>query len=549
MSAKEVKFGEAARGAKLRGVNILADAVRVTLGPKGRNVVLDKSFGAPTVTKDGVSVAKEIELKDKFENMGAQMLKEVASKTSDVAGDGTTTATVLAQSMLREGFKAVAAGMNPMDLKRGIDKAVIATVKELHNMSKPCADHKEIAQVGTVSANSDESIGSIIAESMEKVGKEGVITVEEGKTLENELEVVEGMQFDRGYLSPYFINDQDAMQTNMENPLILIHDKKISNIRDMLPVLEATAKASRPLLVIAEDVDGEALATLVVNNIRGIVKVCAVKAPGFGDRRKAMLQDLAILTGGQVISEEVGMSLESCSLDDLGSAKRVQVTKENTTVIDGGGSKDDIEGRVNQVRVQIEEATSDYDKEKLQERLAKLAGGVAVIKVGGATEVEVKERKDRVDDALHATRAAVEEGIVPGGGTALLYASKALNGLTGGNEDQTRGIDIVRRALTAPVRQIASNAGHDGAVVAGKLTDGNDESLGFNAATDTYENLVAAGVIDPTKVVRTALQNAASVAGLLITTEAAISDIPEDKSGGGMPDMGGMGGGMGGMGF
>ena len=545
MSAKEVKFGEAARGAKLRGVNILADAVRVTLGPKGRNVVLDKSFGAPTVTKDGVSVAKEIELKDKFENMGAQMVKEVASKTSDVAGDGTTTATVLAQSMLREGFKAVAAGMNPMDLKRGIDKAVIATVKELHNMSKPCADHKEIAQVGTVSANSDESIGSIIAESMEKVGKEGVITVEEGKTLDNELEVVEGMQFDRGYLSPYFINDQDAMQTDMENPLILIHDKKISNIRDMLPVLEATAKASRPLLVIAEDVDGEALATLVVNNIRGIVKVCAVKAPGFGDRRKAMLQDLAILTGGQVISEEVGMSLEAASLDDLGSAKRVQVTKENTTVIDGGGSKDDIEGRVNQVRVQIEEATSDYDKEKMQERVAKLAGGVAVIKVGAATEIEMKEKKARVEDALHSTRAAVEEGVVPGGGVAFVRCLDALNDVKGDNTDQDVGIDIVKRAVEEPLRQIVNNAGEEGSVVLNNVV-GKKGNYGYNATTGEYGDMIEMGILDPTKVTRAALQNAASISGLMITTEAMVAELPEDKP---MPPMpGGMDGGMGGMG-
>jgi len=545
MSAKEVKFGEAARGAKLRGVNILADAVRVTLGPKGRNVVLDKSFGAPTVTKDGVSVAKEIELKDKFENMGAQMVKEVASKTSDVAGDGTTTATVLAQSMLREGFKAVAAGMNPMDLKRGIDKAVIATVKELHNMSKPCADHKEIAQVGTVSANSDESIGSIIAESMEKVGKEGVITVEEGKTLDNELEVVEGMQFDRGYLSPYFINDQDAMQTDMENPLILIHDKKISNIRDMLPVLEATAKASRPLLVIAEDVDGEALATLVVNNIRGIVKVCAVKAPGFGDRRKAMLQDLAILTGGQVISEEVGMSLESCSLDDLGSAKRVQVTKENTTVIDGGGSKDDIEGRVNQVRVQIEEATSDYDKEKMQERVAKLAGGVAVIKVGAATEIEMKEKKARVEDALHSTRAAVEEGVVPGGGVAYVRCLDVLADIKGDNTDQDVGIDIVKRAVEEPLRQIVNNAGEEGSVVLNNVV-AKKGNYGYNATTGEYGDMIEMGILDPTKVTRAALQNAASISGLMITTEAMVAEVPEDKP---MPPMpGGMDGGMGGMG-
>jgi len=547
MSAKEVKFGEAARAAKMRGVNILSDAVKVTLGPKGRNVVLDKSFGAPTVTKDGVSVAKEIELKDKFENMGAQMVKEVASKTSDVAGDGTTTATVLAQSMLREGLKAVAAGMNPMDLKRGIDKAVVATVAQLQSISKPCADHKEIAQVGTVSANSDESVGSIIAESMEKVGKEGVITVEEGKTLENELEVVEGMQFDRGYLSPYFINDQDAMQADMENPMILIHDKKISNIRDMLPVLEATAKAGRPLLVIAEDVDGEALATLVVNNIRGIVKVCAVKAPGFGDRRKAMLQDLAILTGGQVISEEVGMSLEASSIDDLGSAKRVQITKENTTVIDGAGSKADIEGRVNQIRVQIEEATSDYDKEKMQERVAKLAGGVAVIKVGAATEIEMKEKKARVEDALHSTRAAVEEGVVPGGGVALVRCLGALEGVKGDNSDQDVGIGIVKRAIEEPLRQIVANAGAEGSVVLNNVA-GKDGNYGYNAGTGEYGDMIEMGILDPTKVTRAALQNAASISGLMITTEAMVAELPEDKPamppmpGGGMDGMGGMGG-------
>ena len=547
MSAKEVKFGEAARAAKLRGVNVLADAVKVTLGPKGRNVVLDKSFGAPTVTKDGVSVAKEIELKDKFENMGAQMVKEVASKTSDVAGDGTTTATVLAQSMLREGLKAVAAGMNPMDLKRGIDKAVVATVDALQSISKPCADHKEIAQVGTVSANSDDSVGSIIAESMEKVGKEGVITVEEGKTLDNELEVVEGMQFDRGYLSPYFINDQDAMQADMENPMILIHDKKISNIRDMLPVLEATAKAGRPLLVIAEDVDGEALATLVVNNIRGIVKVCAVKAPGFGDRRKAMLQDLAILTGGQVISEEVGMSLEASSIDDLGSAKRVQITKENTTVIDGAGSKADIEGRVNQIRVQIDEATSDYDKEKMQERVAKLAGGVAVIKVGAATEIEMKEKKARVEDALHSTRAAVEEGVVPGGGVALVRCLGALEAVKGDNSDQNVGIGIVKRAIEEPLRQIVANAGAEGSVVLNNVA-GKDGNYGYNAGTGEYGDMIAMGILDPTKVTRAALQNAASISGLMITTEAMVAELPEDKPamppmpGGGMDGMGGMGG-------
>ena len=547
MSAKEVKFGEAARAAKMRGVNVLSDAVKVTLGPKGRNVVLDKSFGAPTVTKDGVSVAKEIELKDKFENMGAQMVKEVASKTSDVAGDGTTTATVLAQSMLREGLKAVAAGMNPMDLKRGIDKAVIATVDALQSLSKPCADHKEIAQVGTVSANSDDSVGSIIAESMEKVGKEGVITVEEGKTLDNELEVVEGMQFDRGYLSPYFINDQDAMQADMENPMILIHDKKISNIRDMLPVLEATAKAGRPLLVIAEDVDGEALATLVVNNIRGIVKVCAVKAPGFGDRRKAMLQDLAILTGGQVISEEVGMSLEASSIDDLGSAKRVQITKENTTVIDGAGSKADIEGRGNQIRVQIEEATSDYDKEKMQERVAKLAGGVAVIKVGAATEIEMKEKKARVEDALHSTRAAVEEGVVPGGGVAFVRCLGVLEGVKGDNTDQDVGVGIVKRAIEEPLRQIVANAGEEGSVVLNNVA-GKDGNYGYNAGTGEYGDMIEMGILDPTKVTRAALQNAASISGLMITTEAMVAELPEDKpmppmpGGGGMDGMGGMGG-------
>jgi len=547
MSAKEVKFGEAARAAKMRGVNVLSDAVKVTLGPKGRNVVLDKSFGAPTVTKDGVSVAKEIELKDKFENMGAQMVKEVASKTSDVAGDGTTTATVLAQSMLREGLKAVAAGMNPMDLKRGIDKAVIATVDQLQSISKPCADHKEIAQVGTVSANSDESVGSIIAESMEKVGKEGVITVEEGKTLENELEVVEGMQFDRGYLSPYFINDQDAMSAELENPMILIHDKKISNIRDMLPMLEATAKAGRPLLIIAEDVDGEALATLVVNNIRGIVKVCAVKAPGFGDRRKAMLQDLAILTGGQVISEEVGMSLEAASIDDLGSAKRVQITKENTTVIDGAGSKADIEGRVNQIRVQIEEATSDYDKEKMQERVAKLAGGVAVIKVGAATEIEMKEKKARVEDALHSTRAAVEEGVVPGGGVAFVRCLGVLEGVKGDNTDQDVGVGIVKRAIEEPLRQIVTNAGEEGSVVLNNVA-GKDGNYGYNASTGEYGDMIKMGILDPTKVVRAALQNAASISGLMITTEAMVAELPEDKAampampGGGMDGMGGMGG-------
>ena len=550
MSAKEVLFGEIARSKKMRGVNILADAVKVTLGPKGRNVVLDKSFGAPTVTKDGVSVAKEIELKDKFENMGAQMLKEVASKTSDVDGDGTTTATVLAQTMLREGLKAVAAGMNPMDLKRGVDKAVSSTVAALKDLSKPCSDHKEIAQVGTVSANADTNIGSIIAESMEKVGKEGVITVEEGSTLENELEIVEGMQFDRGYLSPYFVNKQENMSVELENPFILIHDKKVSNIRDLLPLLEAIAKSGKPLVIVSEDVDGEALATLVVNNIRGIVKVCAVKAPGFGDRRKAMLQDIAILTGGQVISEEVGASLESASLDDLGSAKKVQITKENTTIIDGAGSTSEIEGRVNQIRAQIEEATSDYDKEKMQERVAKLAGGVALIKVGAATEVEMKEKKARVEDALHSTRAAVEEGVVPGGGVALVRSQASLENLKGENQDQDTGVRIVRRALEEPLRQIVDNAGGDASVVLNKVKE-NSGNYGFNAATDEFGDMIEMGILDPTKVARTALQNAASIAGLMITTEAMVAELPEDKPeaampGGGMGDMGGMGG-MGGM--
>ncbi|MAO96518.1 MAG: chaperonin GroEL [Citromicrobium sp.] len=549
MAAKDVKFGREAREGILRGVDTLANAVKVTLGPKGRNVVIDKSFGAPRITKDGVTVAKEIELKDKFENMGAQMIKEVASKANDAAGDGTTTATVLAQAIVTEGMKSVAAGMNLMDLKRGIDIAVTKVVEDLKGRSKDVSGSSEIAQVGVISANGDKEVGEKIAEAMEKVGKEGVITVDESKGLEFELETVEGMQFDRGYLSPYFITNPDKMTVELDDPYILIFEKKLSNLQAMLPILEAAVQSGRPLLIIAEDIEGEALATLVVNKLRGGLKVAAVKAPGFGDRRKAMLQDIAILTKGEMVSEDLGIKLENVTLNMLGQAKRVTIDKDNTTIVDGAGDEADIQARVGEIRTQIDNTSSDYDKEKLQERLAKLAGGVAVIKVGGATEVEVKERKDRVDDALHATRAAVEEGIVPGGGTALLYASKALNGLTGGNEDQTRGIDIVRRALTAPVRQIASNAGHDGAVVAGKLTDGNDESLGFNAATDTYENLVAAGVIDPTKVVRTALQNAASVAGLLITTEAAISDIPEDKSGGGMPDMGGMGGGMGGMGF
>ena len=541
MAAKEVQFGESARNRMLTGVNVLADGVKVTLGPKGRNVVLEKSFGSPTVTKDGVSVAKEIELKDKFENIGAQMLKEVASKTSDVAGDGTTTATVLAQSMLREGLKAVAAGMNPMDLKRGIDKAVSSAVNSLQSVSKPCSDHKEIAQVGTVSANADQAVGNIIAEAMQTVGKEGVITVEEGSTLDNELDIVEGMQFDRGYLSPYFINNQDSMSVELENPLILVHDKKISNIRDLLPLLEAVAKAGRPLLVIAEDIEGEALATLVVNNIRGIVKVCGVKAPGFGDRRKAMLQDIAILTSGQVISEEVGMSLENAKIDDLGSAKRVQITKENTTVIDGAGKKEDITARVGQIRAQIEEATSDYDREKMQERVAKLAGGVAVIKVGAATEVEMKEKKARVEDALHATRAAVEEGVVPGGGVAMVRSIADVDKIEGENADQNVGIRIVRRALEEPLRQIVANSGEDASVVLNKVVESKGNS-GYNAATGEYGDMIKMGILDPTKVTRAALQNAASIAGLMITTEAMVAEIPEDKPAmpAGPPDMGGM---------
>ncbi|MEZ0497768.1 chaperonin GroEL [Sphingomonas sp. IW22] len=546
MAAKDVKFSRDARERILRGVDILADAVKVTLGPKGRNVVIDKSFGAPRITKDGVSVAKEIELKDKFENMGAQMVREVASKTNDVAGDGTTTATVLAQAIVREGMKSVAAGMNPMDLKRGVDLAVTKVVADLQSRSKPVSGSSEIAQVGIISANGDREVGEKIAEAMEKVGKEGVITVEEAKGLEFELDVVEGMQFDRGYLSPYFITNPEKMAVELNDPYILIHEKKLSSLQAMLPILEAVVQSGRPLLIIAEDIEGEALATLVVNKLRGGLKVAAVKAPGFGDRRKAMLEDIAILTKGEVISEDLGIKLESVTLGMLGTAKRVTIDKDNTTIVDGAGEADAIKGRTDAIRQQIEITTSDYDREKLQERLAKLAGGVAVIKVGGASEVEVKERKDRVDDALHATRAAVEEGIVPGGGTALLYATKALEGLTGANEDQTRGVDIVRKSLTALVRQIASNAGHDGAVVSGKLLDQTDTSFGFNAATDTYENLVSAGVIDPTKVVRTALQNAASVAGLLITTEAAVSELPEDKSaapampGGGMGGMGGM---------
>jgi chaperonin GroEL len=549
MAAKDVKFGRDARERILRGVDILADAVKVTLGPKGRNVVIEKSFGAPRITKDGVTVAKEIELKDKFENLGAQMVREVASKTNDVAGDGTTTATVLAQAIVREGMKSVAAGMNPMDLKRGIDLAVGKVVADLKARSKPVAGTSEIAQVGTISANGENEIGDMIAKAMEKVGKEGVITVEEAKGMESELEVVEGMQFDRGYLSPYFITNPEKMQVELESPYILIHEKKLGNLQALLPVLEAVVQSGRPLLIIAEDVEGEALATLVVNKLRGGLKVAAVKAPGFGDRRKAMLEDIAVLTKGEMISEDLGIKLENVTLPMLGQAKRVTIDKDNTTIIDGAGDADSIKGRVEQIRAQIEITTSDYDKEKLQERLAKLAGGVAVIKVGGSTEVEVKERKDRVDDALHATRAAVEEGIVPGGGTALLYATKALEGLKGANDDQTRGIDIIRKALFAPVRQIAANAGHDGAVVSGKLLEGNDDKIGFNAQTDVYENLVAAGVIDPTKVVRTALQDAASVASLLITTEAAITEMPADDKGGsgGMPG-GGMGG-MGGMDF
>jgi chaperonin GroEL len=541
MSAKQISFGEHARARMLHGVDILANAVKVTLGPKGRNVVIEKSWGAPTVTKDGVSVAKAIELKDKVENMGAQMLKEVASKTSDVAGDGTTTATVLAQAMVREGLKAVAAGMNPMDIKRGIDQAVAASVTELQALSRPCSTNKEIAQVGTISANADESIGEIIAEAMEKVGKEGVITVEEGKSLHNELDLVEGMQFDRGYLSPYFINNQQSQKAELDAPYILLYDKKISNIRDLLPVLEAVAKAGKPLLIVAEDVDGEALATLVVNNLRGILKVCAVKAPGFGDRRKAMLQDIAILTGGTVISEEVGLSLEKATLNDLGSAKTIQIAKEDTTIIDGAGSHDEIKGRCDQIRSQIEDTTSDYDREKLQERLAKLAGGVAVVKVGAATEMEMKEKKARVEDALHATRAAVEEGIVPGGGVALIRAIGAVVGLKGANTDQDLGIAIARRALEEPLRQIVTNAGDEASVVMSQVAEGKG-SFGYNAATGEYGDMMDMGIIDPTKVTRTALQNAASIAGLMITTEAMVADEPKkDKAapaqGGGMDDM------------
>ena len=547
MAAKDVRFGDDARHRMIAGVNTLANAVKVTLGPRGRNVVLEKSFGAPTVTKDGVSVAKEIELKDKFENMGAQMVKEVSSQTSDAAGDGTTTATVLAQGIVREGMKAVAAGMNPMDLKRGIDKGVDAAVKELHNLSKPCETDTAIAQVGAISANSDQEVGEIIADAMKKVGKEGVITVEEGSGLDNELDVVEGMQFDRGYLSPYFINNQQSMAAELEDPYILICDKKISNIRDLLPLLESVAKSSRPLLIIAEDIEGEALATLVVNSMRGIVKVAAVKAPGFGDRRKAMLQDIAVLTGGTVISEEVGLTLEKATLDDLGTAKKVNVSKEETTVVNGGGRADEIKARVDQIRTQIEDSTSDYDREKLQERVAKLAGGVAVIKVGAGSEIEMKEKKARVEDALHATRAAVEEGIVPGGGVALLRTLKGLEGVTGENHDQDVGVNIVRRALEEPLRQIVFNCGEDASVVVNKVEDG-EGNYGYNAQAEEYGDMVEMGILDPTKVTRTALQNAASVSGLMITTECMVAEHPEEKddAGAGMGGMDGMGG-MGGM--
>ncbi len=550
--AKEVRFSDDARQRMAKGVNILANAVKQTLGPKGRNVVLEKSFGAPTVTKDGVSVAKEIELEDRFENMGAQMVKEVASQTSDVAGDGTTTATVLAQAIVREGLKSVAAGVNPMDLKRGIDKAVTNCVAELAKLSTPCLDSKAIGQVGTISANSDSAIGEIIAEAMDKVGKEGVITVEEGSGLENELDIVEGMQFDRGYLSPYFITNADAQSVELEDPLILLHDKKISNIRELLPVLEAVAKAGKPLLIIAEDIEGEALATLVVNNLRGIVKVAAVKAPGFGDRRKAMLEDIAILTGGTVIAEEVGLNLEKATLEDLGRAKKIQISKENTTVIDGGGDQKAIEGRVNQVRAQIEETSSDYDREKLQERVAKLAGGVAVIKVGAATEVEMKEKKARVEDALHSTRAAVEEGVVPGGGTALLRVQAVAKSTKVENQDQQIGVNILVRSLEEPIRQIVANAGDEPSVVCAKVAEGSG-NYGYNAQTGEYGDMLGMGILDPAKVTRSALQNAASVASLLLTTEAMVAEAPKEGGAGGaaMPDMGGMGGmggGMGGMG-
>ena len=546
MAAIQVKFSDDARKRMARGVNVLADAVKATLGPKGRNVVLEKSFGSPTVTKDGVSVAKEIELKDKFENMGAQMVKEVASKTSDAAGDGTTTATVLAQSIVNEGLKGVAAGMNPMDLKRGIDKAVVEAVKHIQALSVPCTDAKAIAQVGTISANGDARIGEIIAEAMEKVGKEGVITVDEGRGFEDELEVVEGMQFDRGYLSPYFVTNQDTMAVELEDPYLLLVDKKVSNIRELLPVLEAVAKAGKPLAIIAEDIEGEALATLVVNNMRGIVKVAAAKAPGFGDRRKAMLQDIAILTGGTVISEEVGLSLEQANLDHLGSAKRITMSKENTTIIDGAGVESDIESRVAQIRAQIEETSSDYDREKLQERVAKLAGGVAVIRVGAATEFEMKEKKARVEDALHSTRAAVEEGVVPGGGTAMVRVLTLIQGLTGDNEDQTHGIAIALRAMESPLRQIVTNAGEEASVIVNRVKEG-EGNFGYNAQTGEYGDLFEMGVLDPAKVTRTALQSAASVAGLMITTEAMVAEDPDDApAGGGAPDMGGMGG-MGGM--
>ena len=541
MTAKDVKFGDAARQGMLAGVNILADAVKTTLGPKGRNVVLDKSFGAPTVTKDGVSVAKEIELADKFENMGAQMVKEVASQTSDVAGDGTTTATVLAQAIVNEGLKSVAAGMNPMDLKRGIDKAVKAAVEAISGMAKPCEDSKAVAQVGTISANSDAGVGAIIVEAMEKVGKDGVITVEEGSGFEDELDVVEGMQFDRGYLSPYFVNNQDNMTAELEDPFVLLVDKKISNIRDLIPVLEGVAKAGKPLLLIAEDVEGEALATLVVNNMRGIVKVAAVKAPGFGDRRKAMLQDIAVLTGGTVISEEVGLSLETATLDDLGTAKRIQISKENTTIIDGAGKADDIKGRVKQIEAQIEETSSDYDREKLQERKAKLAGGVAVIKVGAGSEVEMKEKKARVEDALHSTRAAVEEGVVAGGGVTLIRALQAVGELTGDNEEQNVGIQIAKRSMEAPLRQIVTNAGGEASVVVDKVKQG-EGNFGFNAASGEYGDMIEMGILDPAKVTRSALQAAASVAGLMITTECMITEIKEDK-----PAAPAMDPGMGGM--
>ncbi len=543
MAAKDVKFKEFARTRMITGVNILADAVKVTLGPKGRNVVLERSFGAPTVTKDGVSVAKEIELKDKFENMGAQLVKEVASKTSDVAGDGTTTATVLAQAIVTEGMKYVAAGMNPMDLKRGIDKAVHTSVEELKKISKPCTTSKEIAQVGAISANADSEIGKTIADAMDKVGKEGVITVEDGKGLENELELVEGMQFDRGYISPYFINNPDKQVAVLDDPFILLHDKKISNIRDLLPVLEQVAKAGRPLLIIAEDVDGEALATLVVNNLRGILKTCAVKAPGFGDRRKAMLEDIAILTGGTVIAEELGLKLENTQIKDLGRAKRVEIGKEETTIIDGAGKEEGIKARVEAIRKQIDEATSDYDREKLQERVAKLAGGVAVIKVGAATEVEMKEKKARVEDALHATRAAVEEGIVPGGGVALLRAREAVAKIKAENEDQAAGVKIVLRALEQPLREIARNAGEEPSVVINKVLEGKGVNFGFNAQTAEYGDMVSMGVLDPTKVTRTALQNAASVASLILTTDAMVAELPKDEKAPmpGGPGMGGMG--------